>query len=427
MSKYPVDSNQLLDLEQVYAEGYSKGNAGMNVSYCPQNYLFDPQLKSMWLHGWQAGRRSAGLGGPNYKAWALFSVGIMVILIGVVSVVFFNSKGSIRDLVAGQITPEVSEIATTNTTAARPSDELNNDSDGLVSNRILYVEDVRPPEQRGVSQSDVMESVFAQRQKEQLVQEDKGSQQKLLEPVVSGVEKAAIEVETESADLVEPESVDLNKHLKNVRFTYVVENREPGEAVEIITTTQTVYFYTNVVRYAQNVVSHKWYLNDQLISKRAFRIGGPRWRVHSAHTFSVGDIGEVRVEVSDNQGNHAVFNATVGVSDPLELAPESAVDASTDEEEPISSTPANEQPIEVTPVGDSEQLGDSTASATEEDQATAGNADSTIKTQVSDIDDSENTNEINETEESANEEDASVQDEESSSPFLQLFNAGEVN
>ncbi len=415
MSKYPFDSNQLFDLEQVYAEGYSKGNAGMNVSYCPQNYLFDPQLKSMWLHGWQAGRRSAGLGGPNYKAWALFSLGIMVILIGVVSVVFFNSKGNIRDLVAGQITPEVSEIATTNTTAAGPSDELNNDSDGIVSNRILYVEDVRPPEQRGVSQPGVMESVFAQRQKEQLVQEDIGSQQKLLEPVVSGVEKAAIEVETESADLVEPESVDLNKHLKNVRFTYVVENREPGEAVEIITTTQTIYFYTNVVRYAQNVVSHKWYLNDQLISKRAFRIGGARWRVHSAHTFSVGDIGEVRVEVSDNQGNRAVFNATVGVSAPVELASENAVDASTDEEEPISSTPANEQ------------LGDSTASATEEDQATAGNADSTIKTQVSDIDDSENTNEINETEESANEEDASVQDEESSSPFLQLFNAGEVN
>lgn len=82
-----------------------------------------------------------------------------------------------------------------------------------------------------------------------------------------------------------------------------VANREPvGAYTGIATSSDTVYFFTEIVELAGATITHRWKHGDEVRAEVPITIGGPYWRVYSRKVIRPDWTGAWTVEVVDSAG-----------------------------------------------------------------------------------------------------------------------------
>ena len=95
-----------------------------------------------------------------------------------------------------------------------------------------------------------------------------------------------------------------SQYVKRATFTSSIEEREPVDKVESLTTeVDKVFFFTEIVEMEGKTITHRWTHDGDVIAEVSFDIGGPRWRVYSSKKLVPGWVGTWKVTVVDDAGN----------------------------------------------------------------------------------------------------------------------------
>jgi len=87
------------------------------------------------------------------------------------------------------------------------------------------------------------------------------------------------------------------------QFTSAVQDREPVDNVETLTTAvDRVFFFTELTGLAGQRVTHRWEHNSKIMAEVAYEVGADRWRVWSSKQFDPSWTGEWKVSVIDAGG-----------------------------------------------------------------------------------------------------------------------------
>ncbi len=107
------------------------------------------------------------------------------------------------------------------------------------------------------------------------------------------------EIITTKQEIAEPSG-----HLKRALFTTAIEEREPVDSIDSLSTaTEQVYFFTEIVDLQGHTITHRWTHGGEVRAEVPIAIGGPRWRVYSSKQLLAAWTGEWMVEVVDADGN----------------------------------------------------------------------------------------------------------------------------
>ena len=83
-----------------------------------------------------------------------------------------------------------------------------------------------------------------------------------------------------------------------------IEEREPvGSLDSLSTTTEQVYFFTEIVGLEDHTVTHRWLHGGEVRAEVPIAVGGPRWRAYSSKKMLPAWTGEWVVEVEDADGS----------------------------------------------------------------------------------------------------------------------------
>lgn len=92
-------------------------------------------------------------------------------------------------------------------------------------------------------------------------------------------------------------------HLARAVFTTGINDHEPVNQVTTVpTSTQKIYFFTEIRGMSGHIVKHRWEYNGKTMAEVEFGVGGPRWRVWSSKNLLPRWQGEWRVSVVDEAG-----------------------------------------------------------------------------------------------------------------------------
>lgn len=92
-------------------------------------------------------------------------------------------------------------------------------------------------------------------------------------------------------------------------FTTAVENREPVDSVNKLSTdNEKIYYFTELKDMEGQQVTHRWEYNGKVMAEVPFQVGGPRWRVFSSKNLDSGWQGEWKVSVIDANGGTMSVN-----------------------------------------------------------------------------------------------------------------------
>jgi hypothetical protein len=87
------------------------------------------------------------------------------------------------------------------------------------------------------------------------------------------------------------------------QFTTAVVDREPVDEILLLQESLgQVYFFTELRNLQGRTITHRWAFEGQVVSRKSFDIGGPRWRVFSSKTLPPQQYGEWSVTVVDQSG-----------------------------------------------------------------------------------------------------------------------------
>ncbi len=87
------------------------------------------------------------------------------------------------------------------------------------------------------------------------------------------------------------------------QFTTAIDQREPVDNIAYLDDSATVvYFFTEILSMTGNKVFHRWEHNGQVVSKVAFDVGGPRWRINTKKRLDPSLKGTWTVVVTDGDG-----------------------------------------------------------------------------------------------------------------------------
>ena len=93
-------------------------------------------------------------------------------------------------------------------------------------------------------------------------------------------------------------------NIKRATFTTNVLDREPVDEVDSLgTTSDKIYFFTEIVNFESGSMVHRWIYDGETVAEVTFDISGPRWRVYSTKALMSSQTGEWIVEVTDGHGN----------------------------------------------------------------------------------------------------------------------------
>jgi hypothetical protein len=96
---------------------------------------------------------------------------------------------------------------------------------------------------------------------------------------------------------------DPNWKVARAQFTTAIENREPVDELVILAPPfNEVFFFTDLRHLQGRTVTHRWEFKGELISQKAFEVGGARWRVYSKVVIQPSQVGEWSVTVVDQSG-----------------------------------------------------------------------------------------------------------------------------
>lgn len=105
---------------------------------------------------------------------------------------------------------------------------------------------------------------------------------------------------TKAAETAEP----ADQHVKRAVFATSIAEREPvGEVTALNTSSDRVYFFTEIMGMAGKSITHRWIYNGENKGEVQFQIGGDRWRVYSSKTLAPEWTGTWTVDVVDGDGN----------------------------------------------------------------------------------------------------------------------------
>lgn len=87
-------------------------------------------------------------------------------------------------------------------------------------------------------------------------------------------------------------------------FTSSVENREPTDNLETVSTEQEqLYFFTELRDMSGQTAKHRWEHEGKVMAEVEFNVKGPRWRVWSSKNFDPGWTGDWKVSVINAAGD----------------------------------------------------------------------------------------------------------------------------
>ena len=126
-------------------------------------------------------------------------------------------------------------------------------------------------------------------------------------------------------------------------FTSAIEEREPTDNVNNLTTeNDKIFYFTEIRDMAGRTVTHRWEHNGQVMAEVPFEIRGNRWRVYSSKTLDPSLTGQWKASVVDANGStlsantfsydKAASGATMPSSPASAPAPATTPGSSQDEE-----------------------------------------------------------------------------------------------
>jgi hypothetical protein len=91
--------------------------------------------------------------------------------------------------------------------------------------------------------------------------------------------------------------------LRRALFTTAIETREPIDRVDSLSTsTELVYFFTELIDLQGQTVTHRWKYRDEVKAEVPIAVGAPRWRAYSSKKLLPAWTGDWTVEVVDSSG-----------------------------------------------------------------------------------------------------------------------------
>lgn len=103
--------------------------------------------------------------------------------------------------------------------------------------------------------------------------------------------------------LITPIYATSNENIARSQFTTDIDDREPVDQVMVLdNSVTTVYFFTDVRGLEGQSVTHSWEYDGQVISKKEFKVKGPRWRVYSQKELDPSMTGKWTVIIRDDRG-----------------------------------------------------------------------------------------------------------------------------
>ncbi len=92
-------------------------------------------------------------------------------------------------------------------------------------------------------------------------------------------------------------------YVRRAFFTSGIENREPtGESDFFYTTTNTVFFFTELRGMQGETVRYRWSHDDKMVTEVEFSVMAPRWRSASSKDLLPEWLGTWSVELLNSQG-----------------------------------------------------------------------------------------------------------------------------
>lgn len=86
-------------------------------------------------------------------------------------------------------------------------------------------------------------------------------------------------------------------------FTTKVVNREPVDQVLILDdNVKLIYFFSELRNFQGSEIVHRWEHDGKVVSRKAFNVKGPRWRVYSSLRLNSSMLGRWTVVVTTKDG-----------------------------------------------------------------------------------------------------------------------------
>ena len=99
------------------------------------------------------------------------------------------------------------------------------------------------------------------------------------------------------------EAVAQASSIKRVLFTSAIENHEPVDAVDSLTTgSEVVYFFTEVLGMTGETLTHRWTHGGIVRAEVVIEVRSQRWRAVSSKKMLPGWTGDWTAEVVDASG-----------------------------------------------------------------------------------------------------------------------------
>lgn len=93
-------------------------------------------------------------------------------------------------------------------------------------------------------------------------------------------------------------------NVSRAQFTTAIQEREPVDMVETLSSEQTlVNYFTELSDLEGHTVTHQWGYNDEIMFEKSFQVGGTRWRVWSSKSLSPHMTGTWIVNTLDEDRN----------------------------------------------------------------------------------------------------------------------------
>jgi len=101
-------------------------------------------------------------------------------------------------------------------------------------------------------------------------------------------------------------------YVRRAFFTSGIENREPtGKSDFFYTTTNTVFFFTELRGMQGETVRYRWSHDDKMVAEIKFAVTAPRWRSASSKDLLPDWLGQWNVELLNSQGEVLVNKSFV--------------------------------------------------------------------------------------------------------------------
>jgi len=90
--------------------------------------------------------------------------------------------------------------------------------------------------------------------------------------------------------------------VRRSHFTSDISQHEPVDhLLSLANDHESVYFFTDLRNLEGQTITHRWEYNNQVLAEVTFNVQGPRWRVWSKKTLLPDWLGEIQVNVVDEQ------------------------------------------------------------------------------------------------------------------------------